>query len=237
VATSLENQTKIILDSIADGVFTVDSDWRITSFNSAAEKITGIDKGEAIGRPCWDVFRASICESRCALRHTMETGEPIVNQAIFIVNSQGERIPVSISMALLKEEGGQIIGGVETSRDLSVVEELHKELEARHSFFDIISKNEEMQRLFGILEQVAESNATVLLVGESGTGKELFAKAMHSMSPRKSGPMITINCGALPDTQGVSIYATLALAKNISPYLHFEKRNVLLPAGPPCHSR
>ncbi|MBW1701220.1 MAG: sigma 54-interacting transcriptional regulator [Deltaproteobacteria bacterium] len=196
----LENQTEIILDSIADGVFTVDSEWRITSFNRAAERITGIKKEEAIGRHCWNVFRASICESRCSLRQTMETGEPIGNQAIFIVNSEGDRVPVSISTALLKEEEGNVIGGAETFRDLSVVEELRKELEASHSFFDIISKNQEMQRLFGILEQVAESNSTVLLVGESGTGKELFAKAIHSMSPRKSGPMITVNCGALPDT-------------------------------------
>ena len=197
---TLKSQTGIILDSIADGVFTVDSDWRITSFNRAAESITGIKKEEAIGRHCWNVFRASICETRCSLRETTKTGETFVNQAIFIVNSEGERIPISISTALLKDKNGQVIGGVETFRDLSVVEELRKELEGRHSFLDIISKNQEMQRLFGILEQVAESNTTVLLVGESGTGKELFAKAIHSLGPRRNGPLITINCGALPDT-------------------------------------
>ena len=196
---SLENQTRIILDSIADGVFTVDSNWKITSFNKAAEKITGINAREAISRHCWDVFKASICESRCALRQTMGTGVPIVNQSIFIVNSDGDRIPISISTALLKKESGQVMGGVETFRDLSVVEELRKELEGRHSFFDIISKNQEMHRLFGILEQVADSNTNVLLVGESGTGKELFAKAIHSLSPRNKGPIITINSGALPD--------------------------------------
>ncbi|UCF85638.1 MAG: sigma 54-interacting transcriptional regulator [Desulfobacteraceae bacterium] len=197
---TLKSQTGIILDSIADGVFTVDSDWRITSFNRAAESITGIKKEKAIGRHCWNVFRASICETRCSLRETTETGETFVNQAIFIVNSEGERLPISISTALLRDEKGQVIGGVETFRDLSVVEELRKELEGRHSFLDIISKNQEMQRLFGILEQVAESNTTVLLVGESGTGKELFAKAIHSLGPRRNGPLITINCGALPDT-------------------------------------
>jgi PAS domain S-box-containing protein len=195
-----ENRTQTILDSIADGVFTVDSDWRITSFNQTAEKITGISREQAMGRHCWDVFRASICESSCSLRQTMETGKPVLNQPIFIVNSQGDRIPVSISTALLKEQEGGVRGGVETFRDLSVVEELRKELEGRKNFLDIISKNREMQRLFGILEQVANSNATVLLVGESGTGKELFAKAMHSLSPRSEAPLITVNCGALPDT-------------------------------------
>jgi PAS domain S-box-containing protein len=195
-----ENQTKIILDSIADGVFTVDSDLKVTSFNRSAEKITGIKKEEAIGRQCWEVFKASICEKRCALKHTMNTGQPVLNQSVYIVNLYGERLPVSISTGLLKDEQDNVIGGVETFRDLSVVEELRKELTKRHSFQDIISKNKEMRRLFGVLEQVSESDATILLEGESGTGKELFAKAIHALSPRKAGPLITINCGSLPDT-------------------------------------
>ena len=197
---TIENQTRIILDSIADGVFTVDKDWKITSFNHAARKITGIRKEEAIGRYCWEVFKASICEQRCSLRQTIESGQSIVNQPIFIVNSKGERIPVSISTAILKDKKGKVIGGVETFRDLSVIEELRKELTNQHSFLDIISKNKEMQRLFEMLEIISESDTTILLEGESGTGKELFAKAIHSLSHRKKGPMITVNCGALPDT-------------------------------------
>jgi PAS domain S-box-containing protein len=196
----LRNQTQIILDSIADGVFTVNSDLKVTSFNRSAEKITGIKEEEAIGRYCWEVFRASICEKRCSLKHTMTTGRPVLNQSIYIVNLKGDRVPVSISTALLKDERGKMIGGVETFRDLSIVEQLRKELSRRHSFQDIISKNKEMQRLFGILEQVSESDATILLEGESGTGKELFAKAIHALSPRKTGPFITINCASLPDT-------------------------------------
>ncbi len=196
---TLEQQTRIILDSIADGVFTVDADWRITSFNRAAEDITGIPRREAIGRPCWEVFRASICETRCSLCHTMETGAPVLNQSIFIVSAGGDRIPVSISTALLRDGAGKVIGGVESFRDLSVVEALRRELSGRHSFQDIISKNREMQRLFGIMEQVSESNSTVLLRGESGTGKELFARAIHMLSPRRNRPFVVINCGALPD--------------------------------------
>jgi PAS domain S-box-containing protein len=196
----LKDQTQIILDSIADGVFTVDADLRIMSFNRAAETITGVKKEEALGRHCWEVFKASICENRCALKETMKTGKQIVNQSIFIVDLEGERVPISISTALLKDGSGKVIGGVETFRDLSLVEALQKELSGRHTFFDIISKNKEMQRLFGLLEQVSEGETTILLEGESGTGKELFAKAIHSLSPRKGGPMITINCGSLPDT-------------------------------------
>ncbi len=196
----IKDETKIILDSIADGVFTIDSANKITSFNRAAEEITGIHREEATGRFCWEVFKASICEKRCLLRDTMQTGRSYINQPVFIVNAEGRCIPVSISTALLKDRKGKVIGGVETFRDLSVEEALRKELSGSHSFQDIISKNKEMQHLFGMLELISEGDTTILIEGESGTGKELFAKAIHSLSYRKEGPLITINCGSLPDT-------------------------------------
>jgi PAS domain S-box-containing protein len=198
--TAMTSQTDIILDSIADGVFTIDLDWRITSFNRAAEHITGIPRDEAIGRICAEVFKATICETACVLRRTMETGEPIVNEEIAIVRGDGTPVPISVSTALLKDEKGEIIGGVETFRDLSAIEELKKELTSRHTFEDIVSKNHEMLRLFDIMPEIAESESTVLIEGESGTGKELFARAIHSLSPRCDGPLVTVNCGALPDT-------------------------------------
>lgn len=190
----------IILDSLTEGVFTVDKEWRITSFNRAAEEITGIARKEAIGQPCSYVFRASICENACALRHTMETGEPVSNFPIYILRGDGSRVPVSISTALLKDSGGSVIGGVEIFRDLSVVEELRRELKGQYTFSDIISRNHRIHEIFDILPAIARSPSTVLVEGESGTGKELFCRAIHNLSPRKDGPFIAINCGALPDT-------------------------------------
>ncbi len=192
--------TDAILDSIADGVFTVDEQWRIRSFNRAAEEITGISREEALGQRCCDVFRASICETSCALRETLRTGAPLVNKLIYIINSEGERLPVSISTAILKDKKGKVIGGVETFRDLSAIEHLRRELEKRYSFQDIVSKNPRMLEIFDILPSLAESESTVLIEGESGTGKELVARAVHNLSLRCQGPVVTINCGALPDT-------------------------------------
>ncbi|MGV8079295.1 MAG: sigma-54 interaction domain-containing protein [Syntrophales bacterium] len=190
----------IILDSIADGVFTVDRDWRITSFNQAAEQITGVSRREAIGQSCKEVLKADICEKTCLLRQTQETGRPIVNKTVRIITAAGRRIPISISTAILKDEAGNAIGAVETFRDISVEENLRKRIRGRYSFEDILSKNPRMHQLFDILPDVAASPSTVLLEGESGTGKELFARAIHNLSPRKNGPFIAVNCGALPDT-------------------------------------
>ncbi len=192
--------TEIILESISDGVFTVDHNWRITSFNRAAEQITGIPRQEAIGKHCWAVFRSNMCESDCALRRTMKLGKPFIDTSTHIVNSEKRLIPVVVSTSLLKDEDGTIIGGVETFRDMSVVEELRKELDARYQIGDMVSRSPLMHKIFGILPQVADSDSTILIQGETGTGKELLARAIHDLSPRCDKPFIPVNCGALPDT-------------------------------------
>ena len=194
------DEIAVILDSVADGVFTVDGEFRVTSFNRAAEAITGVPREEALGRPCCEVFRASICEAQCALKETMHIGRPIVNRSVYILRPDGERVPISVSTALLKDREGNIMGGVETFRDLRLVEQLRAEIARQYTFADILSKNREMRRLFDILPTVAESDSTVLIEGESGTGKELVARAIHSLSPRRDKPLVTVNCGALPDT-------------------------------------
>ncbi|MGD9320875.1 MAG: sigma 54-interacting transcriptional regulator [Desulfobacteraceae bacterium] len=197
---AIEEHYQIILDSIGDGVFTVDLDLNITSFNRAAEEITMISREEAIGRPCFEVLRANVCETGCLLRQTIKTRRPIVNMPLYIIRADKKFIPIGVSTSLLKDSKGQLIGGVETFRDLTVVNKLRKALLKQHSFEDIVSKNEKMLRLFSILPLIAESDSTVLIEGASGTGKELFARAIHNNSAKKGGPFVAVNCGALPDT-------------------------------------
>ena len=190
----------VILDSIADGVFTVDGDWNITSFNRAAEQITGVSRQQAVGQKCFDVFHANICQAACALRETMASGRQRVDRRVNILNSRGEKIPVSVSTAVLCAETGEVIGGVETFRDLSEVEALRKEIDEHYAFHDIISKNHEIRRILGILPDIATSDSTVLVEGPTGSGKELFAKAIHNLSTRARRKYVAVNCGALPDT-------------------------------------
>ena len=189
-----------ILDSINEGVFTVDLDWHITSFNRAAEKITGIRREDAIGHRCSEVLRANICADSCALRAVLDRGEPAVKASVFVVDAWGERIPIKVSAAVLREADGRVIGGVETFQDLRQVEELRKRLLGKHSFADIVGRSAANTRLFDILPHVSSSDATVLIQGESGTGKELVARAMHALSPRRKKRFVAVNCGALPDT-------------------------------------
>ena len=195
-----EDTMNCILDCISDGVFTIDYNWEITSFNRAAEEITGIAKKEAMGRHCWEVFRSNMCEADCALKKTMEEGKPFISTSAYIINSDKKKIPITASTSLLINENGDVIGGVESFRDHSLVEELRKELACNVQVEDIISNAPTMKSIFNILPQISDSDSSVLIEGETGTGKELMARAIHNMSHRRDKPFIAINCGALPDT-------------------------------------
>jgi len=193
-------QAEKILNSVTEGVFTVDQEMVISYFNNAIEKITGISREEAVGRYCYDVLRANICEEACALLRTIQTGEPISNLQANVLRSDGQLVPVSISTAILRSEDGGIIGGIETVRDLSAIEELRREITKSYTFQDIVSKNREILKIFDILPNIAESGSTVLIEGPSGSGKEIFARAIHNLSARSEQPFIALNCGGLPET-------------------------------------
>jgi PAS domain S-box-containing protein len=190
----------LVLNSIADGVFAVDRNWRIAYFNRAAEQITGWTREDVIGKSCAEVFQSSICGENCAIAQSLYSGKPVGNLSIFIRNVAGKRVPVSISAAPLLDQDGNVIGGVETFRDLNVPTSMRRQLSRRTTFSEIISKSPIMQRIFTIMPEIARSDSNVLVLGESGTGKELVARAIHNSSLRPDGPFVAVNCGALPET-------------------------------------
>jgi len=189
----------LIFDSIAHGIFTIDSNGRITSFNRMAEELTGYTREEVIGRRCDTVFMSDHCETKCPLKRSIHSGGRGDDNEVTIVTKNGVRLPIAISTAALTDEAHRIVGGVEMFRDLRQVTELRKRLEKSYVFEDIVSKNHKMQRIFEMLPLVAASESTVLIQGESGTGKELIARAIHNLGPRRVGPFVALNCGAVPE--------------------------------------
>ncbi|MEW5946172.1 MAG: sigma 54-interacting transcriptional regulator [bacterium] len=190
---------EIIFNSINEGVFSTDRDCRVTSFNTAAEKISGFKKEEVIGQYCFDIFRTDLCQSQCALRTTIQQGKPIDNVRVNILTRDGRSVPINVSTTVLVNEDGEVFGALEFFRDLSEIEELRKQLSGSFKFNDLVSSNAEMKELFNLLPEVAQSECNVLIQGPSGSGKELFAKALHTLSSRKNGQYIKVNCAALPD--------------------------------------
>jgi PAS domain S-box-containing protein len=195
-----EDISKIIFESISDGVFTTDHDCRITSFNRAAEKISGFRRHDAIGKFCFDIFRTDLCQTRCALRNTLENGKPVDNVRVTIITRDGRKVPISVSTTVLRDAERRHLGAVEFFRDLSEIENLKDKVFKLNEAENLVSGNEKMQHLFELLPEIAESECNVLVQGPSGSGKELMAQALHNLSPRRNNSYIRINCAALPET-------------------------------------
>jgi PAS domain S-box-containing protein len=190
----------IIFDNVPDGIFTVDQDGHITSFNRAAERITGWAREEAIGNPCARVFRANHCEHSCFLRRSIDHGEEHRDEEVLIRRKDGREVLVSVTTASLEDGGGSVVGGVEMFRDLSMLAELRRQIHGTYTSDDIVTKSPGMQGIRELVRLVARSSSTALIEGEPGTGKELVARAIHNLGPRRGGPFVAVNCGALPDS-------------------------------------
>ncbi|MEJ2368274.1 MAG: sigma 54-interacting transcriptional regulator [Acidobacteriota bacterium] len=190
----------LVMDVVDLGIFTVDREGRITSFNRAAEVITGYREQEVVGKDCASIFQTNLCDTVCPLRRSISSLARIRNREVRIHARDGRTVPISISTAPLKAPSGKLLGGVEVFKDLSHIKDLRRRLDDKYQFEDMVSRNPAMHRIFRILPMVAESASTILISGASGTGKELLAKAIHNHGPRHRRPFVAVNCAALPET-------------------------------------
>lgn len=195
-----ENLTKVILDSLGEGLFTVDQDFRINSINRAAEEILGLHKSAVIGDFCKNIFKTRRCFAECPLEGVLEKGENIYDVEGEFCHQNGNKIPVRLNAAVLKNENKQPIGGVISFRDMSYLERIQKNLIGSSNFYGVIGQHKSMIDIYDLIDEVAESDSSVLIIGESGTGKEMIANAIQKVSDRSSGPFIKINCSVFPPT-------------------------------------
>lgn len=189
-----------ILDSIAEGLLTVDKNFKINFFNRAAEHITGYNREEVLDQYCKNVFKCELCESKCPIGLILESGNPIYDFRSSMEIKDGTRKPIKLNAAILKNDSDEPTGGVISFRDLSEIETIRKELISSGNFFGIIGHGKMMQEIFGLVQEIADSDAAVLIQGESGTGKEMVANAIQATSRRKSKPFVKINCAVFPET-------------------------------------
>jgi len=189
-----------IFESVADGVFTVDDQLKITSFNSSAEKITGYNRKEVIGKKCFEIFKNSNCEELCKLQKNLKKGTMVKNIEVLIRTKNNILLPVSINTAILQLKGFGKIGCVISMRDISSIKRLTKEISEKYRFGNFISRSREMQLIYGKLESFADSNLNILIEGETGTGKDLLARSIHFNSSRKNKPFVKVTCAAIPET-------------------------------------
>lgn len=204
---SLEKEKLItaILDTINDGVVTIDFNMRITSFNRAAERITGFSTKEAIGKPCMDIFCAGVnidrakCIADCTMKMAVAEGKSITRKKK-IVNKSGEVLTISSTATILYDLNGHPIGGMSTFADITAFEKLKEECQGRKYIIgNIVGQSLKIIKIYEQINSISESRANVLITGETGTGKGLFANAIHFSSIYRKGPFVHVNCASIPE--------------------------------------
>ncbi len=202
--------SRLLLESMADGVFTLDEEGVITSWNPSLERITGYTAREAVGRPC-TLLNFTRCFQESCPTGIEECGiyqhGRVDARECFLRHKDGRDVPVIKSARLVRGGEGSIQGVVETVTDLTEleqarrsVEEANRRLGEIHRLDNIIGRSHAMRRVFSRIEAAAASEATILLQGESGTGKELVAGAIHHHSARNGMPFVAVSCSALSET-------------------------------------
>ena len=188
-----------ILNSISEGVMTLDKDWRIISWNRAAERITGFQREEVLGRECAKLLRTPLCGEECPVDKALSCGHSFENVEVAMRNKRDEVTHLLVNAAALCDVDGQIIGGLETFRDVSHAHWMQEELQQQYGFTNIVGRSDAMKKVYETVGSLVNTDTTVLIQGESGTGKELIARALHFYSSRREKPFVAINCSALPE--------------------------------------
>jgi PAS domain S-box-containing protein len=194
-----ERRLKNILDSLDVAVFTINCGGLITFFNTTAEKISGYERDEVLGKPCAAIFESDASQDVCLLQDAVADGRSRSVHQGHLIGKFGESVPIRADYMALRDEKGAIIGGLATFQDMTLVHQLNQAIRKCFTFHDMIGKSPPMQRLFDMIPMVADSPATVLIEGSTGTGKDLLARIIHSSSPRKNKPWVKINCAAMPE--------------------------------------
>ncbi|MFZ5823355.1 MAG: sigma 54-interacting transcriptional regulator [Bacillota bacterium] len=187
-----------ILNSSHDAIVAVDQERRIKLFNQrAAELFEVAAAGSVLGRPVNEALGERVPANLFA------GSEPVQGRLLRIGNATVVVNKVAVNAH------GQAFGSVATFQDVTALQraeekvrrELHaKGLIAKKSLSDITTVSPVVRRVIDLAARYAGSDSTVLIQGESGTGKELFAQGIHNASPRRNGPFVALNCGAIPES-------------------------------------
>ncbi len=198
----MQNEEKLkdfILDSIGEGVFTVDKNFRINYFNNAAEKITGYKREEVINKICKKIFKSHNCCIKCPLALVIEKDDNVYDFESDICCKSGDKKLIRLNSSILRNESGEPIGGVVAFREVTDIEQFKREIEKDTQFYGIVGHSLAMQQVFELIEEISETDAPVLIQGESGTGKEMIANAIQLTSNRRDKAYIKVNCSVFPE--------------------------------------
>ena len=190
--------SKQILDSIAEGVITIDKEFKIKFINKAAEEFSGLQIGELYNNICKRIFKSELCKDACPITKVIETGKNVYDCKSKIVNKDGVVIPIILNATVLKDNENDPVAGVISLRRISKQMEYSCISRDLSEFHCIIGNSKLMHDLYNLISEISFSDAPVLIYGETGVGKELIANAVQETSTRADKKFVKINCRRVP---------------------------------------
>ncbi|WP_286059200.1 arginine utilization regulatory protein RocR [Bacillus mojavensis] len=197
-----------ILDEIDVGLHVVDEHGNTIVYNNKMMQIEDMEKQDVLNKNLMDVFMFSK-QQDSTLVQALQEGKTINNVKQSYFNNKGQEI-TTINHTYPIIQDGEIKGAVEIAKDVTKLERLirenmNKKGNATYTFDSILGTSPAIQDVIENAKRATRTSSSVLLAGETGTGKELFAQSIHNGSDRSSGPFISQNCAALPDSLVESI--------------------------------
>ena len=189
-----------ILNSLTEGVLTINKNFEITFVNEAAQNIIGLGRDNIIGKICNSICKEDNCENNCPIALAIDTGKKIYDFDTQIKTASKGIVPVKLNAALLKDKENVPVGGVISFRIDPNRTQQPSKATTIDKFSNVIGKSKEMKNLFSLISEISFSNAPVLITGETGVGKEVIVDSIHKTSQRFNGPLVKVNCSVIPPT-------------------------------------
>ncbi|USG66903.1 sigma 54-interacting transcriptional regulator [Brevibacillus ruminantium] len=187
---------KQIVETISEGFMAINRSGEIVYVNRQGADILGITVAETIG-----VHLCDIVDFQPEVLSVLDSGKGWVNKEFFITMPKKGKLHLMKSAIPVFDELGEIIGVIDTFREIKVIRHLVTSMVGAKAFFtfdDIITHSAKVQELIRQSRWAARDDTNILIEGESGTGKELFAHAIHNDSRRANGPFVVIDCSSIP---------------------------------------
>lgn len=207
-----------VVETIDVGVFVANHRGEAVIYNDAMARLEGLTREQVLGRHILEIF-PSLSDETSTILQVLRNGQPIVDRHQTYLSLNGRRITtINTTIPILKH--GQVVGALETSKDITWLKELsdkvmdlqralldrkrHRDAAGRRSlgahyvFDDILGQSPALRSAIDQGKLAARTSSTVLIYGETGTGKELFAQSIHNASSRCEQPFIAQNCAAIP---------------------------------------
>lgn len=212
----LKEMYETIIDTIDEGIHSIDTNGNFCLYNPAEEKLEGYKASEILGKHVTEIY--DLDNTSSLLLKVLEDGVPIYNERQHYFTKNGKHIDVLCSIMPLNS-GNKIVGSVAISKDFSQFSHMAERIldlqeklaikssktisspqkEKRITFDWLLGSNKQFLESVNWAKAASKTDSPILIFGETGTGKELFAQSIHEESKRSNGPFLAINCAAIPE--------------------------------------